>query len=278
MQLSNYMYDENSVRYKLVKTNPGNVVFNWLFIPGGPGADSSYFLDLVNSLDIPGNSWLIDLPANGSNIPDGINPDFNFDSWDKVFIPTIERFENPILVGHSFGGMFPLLFPTLEQSLKGFVILNSTPSLWLEEATRYAKERNIPILTDAMADFQQNPNQETFKKALIACAPYYFSRNNLETGIALLEQLQVNYYAAAWWINRANNINFNAKWVPENVPTLIIGSTDDCITPITLFQQDRRFSRKNINIEIIDNAGHFPWLEKPDVVKNSFKSFISRLT
>ena len=38
----NYFYDDNHVRYNLVATN-GKEKLNWLFFPGGPGADSSYF-------------------------------------------------------------------------------------------------------------------------------------------------------------------------------------------------------------------------------------------
>jgi len=67
METNNYFYDGNSVRYQLVKTNPGHIVYNWLFVPGGPGVDSNYFLTLIEELDVPGNFWLIDLPANGSN-------------------------------------------------------------------------------------------------------------------------------------------------------------------------------------------------------------------
>lgn len=271
------MYDHNFVRYKLAKSNPGKVIFNWLFIPGGPGVDSSYFLSLINELNIPGNFWLIDLPGNGSNISDKAPADFNFDSWDNYLLSTIQKFENPILVGHSFGGMFPLLFPNLEKLLKGFVILNSAPSLWLEEAAKLAREKNLPLLTEPMAAFEHDPNQETFKKALLACAPYYFPSNNLENGIKLLNQLQMNYLAAAWWLKRASSMNFSAKWVPENIPTLIIGSSEDCITPISLFEKDKRFSRKNINIEKIQDAGHFPWLEKMEIVKEKFKAFVDKL-
>lgn len=277
MNLDNYIYDSNSVRYYLAKSNPGNSMFNWLFLPGGPGADSSYFLSLISNLDVPGNFWLIDFPGNGSNISDSIPAEYSFDSWDDYLLPAIQRFENPILVGHSFGGMFPLLFPILEDLLKGFIIFNSAPSLWLEEAAKCAKEKNIPPLTEPMIAFEQNPNQETFKNALLACAPYYFPANNLQDGIKLLDQIPVNYHAAVWWLKRVSSMNFSAKWIPENVLTLIIGATEDCIAPITLFEKDKRFFRDNISIEKIQDAGHFPWLEQIEVVKGKFKSFIDKV-
>ena len=275
--LNNYFYDNNFVRYKLVKSIPGKAIFNWLFIPGGPGADSIYFLKLISDLDVPGNFWLIDLPGNGSNISDEVPADFNFDFWDDYLIATVQRFENPIIVGHSFGGMFPLLFPCMEQLLKGFIILNSAPSLWLEEAAKYGSKKNIPLLTEPMIAFEKNPNQVTFKAALLACAPYYFPPRHLEEGIKLLNQLPFNYHAAVWWLKRAKSMNFTANWIPEYVPTLIIGSSEDCIAPITLFEKDKRFVRDNISIEKIDDAGHFPWLEQKAIVKTKFKNFINKL-
>ena len=56
MELIHYLYDLNSVRYALVKSTPGKILFNWLFVPGGPGADSVYFLDLIRKLHLPGNA------------------------------------------------------------------------------------------------------------------------------------------------------------------------------------------------------------------------------
>jgi pimeloyl-ACP methyl ester carboxylesterase len=265
------------VRYKLAKSNPGNIIFNWLFIPGGPGADSSYFLDLINNLDIPGNLWLIDFPGNGSNISDHVPADFNFDSWDEYLISTIKRFENPIIVGHSFGGMFPLLFPQLEQLLKGFVILNSPPSLWLEEAAKCAKENNIPLVVEPLAEFERNPNPETWKTALLACAPYYFPENTLEIGKKLIEQMPFNYLAAVWWLKKVNEINFTAKWIPQNVPTLILGASHDFMAPYSLYERDKRFDRENITMKKIKNAGHFPWIEQMNIVKSEFKSFADKI-
>lgn len=275
--MNKFMYDNNFVRYQLVKTNPGKSFFNWLFLPGGPGADSIYFLDLIEHLSIPGNFWLIDFPANGSNITETIGANYDFNNWQECLLPAIQRFENPIVVGHSFGGMFPLLFPALEKILKGFVILNSAPCLWLQEAAKLAGEKELPILLEPMSVFEKNPTQETFKNALIACAPYYFNKNNLAAGVDLLQKIPFNYYAAVWWLKKAKEINFSAQWIPEKVPTLIIGASDDCIVPITLFKSDPRFSRNNIKIETITEAGHFPWLEQPTIIQEKIKFFADKI-
>lgn len=269
-----YFYDSNHTRYELYSSN-GAESYNWLFLPGGPGADSSYLHSLVDTLDLPGNVWLIDLPGNGSNI-DATDSE-NFDKWFEIFLAVIQKFDDPILVGHSFGGMFPLLFPELEDKLKGFIILNSSPSLWLEEAVEYSRQFDLPDLSEEMADFTQHPSQQTFEVALDACMPYYFPKETLKKGRELLLQIPFQYLPAVWWQKKAIELNFSAKWVPQKVPTLIVGSKYDCICPYTLFKKDERFQRSNIEFLFLENAGHCGWLESPQEMKAGFKNFSRRL-
>lgn len=275
MSTSPYLWDKNKVRYHLFHSNSGPA-YNWLFVPGGPGADSCYFSSLITGLDLPGNIWLIDLPANGSNEANA-QSDYDFDQWFDCFLPAIEKFPNPIYVGHSFGGMFPLFFPQLENILKGFVILNSTPSLWLEEAAKMASEKNIRISLKPVEEFTVNPNQETFQNALAACMPYYFPAHSLEKGKALLASVPTNFRAAVWWLKKAVEINFNAVWAPCKIPTLILGGSEDCITPFSIFAQDARFHKENIILKKIANAGHFPWIENMQAVEDAFRHLIVML-
>lgn len=266
--------DSNHVRYELFRKNEEKP-YNWIFFPGGPGADSSYFYSLLEIVTLPGNVWLVDLPGSGSNVGNEISE--NFDRWFELFPAIFEKFENPILVGHSFGGMFPLLFPELENKLKGLIILNSAPSLWLEEAVNYSRQFNLPDLSKPMQQFTEHPSQKTFEVALDACAPYYFPQATLEQGRKLLLQIPFQYLPAVWWQRKAIEMQFCAKWVPQNIPTLLIGSKYDCICPFTLFEKDKRFQRDNVKMSFIEDAGHFPWLENPKAVKNAFGEFISKL-
>lgn len=272
IDMKNYFYDKNNVRYTLVSTNSGEA-FNWLFLPGGPGADSSYFSPLTDNLCLPGNTWLIDLPGNGSH---DVKKD-NFDDWFDIFIPTIQRFKNPVLVGHSFGGMLPLLFPELENILKGFVILNSSPSLWMQAAAEVAKKRNLPDLSTDMVEFTENPNQETFDKALLACMPYYFESKSMKKGEELFKTMVTQYLPAVWWQRKVIDIQYDAKWIPQNIPTLIVGAEFDAITPFDLYQSDERFNRKNISKLFIKEAGHIPWVEKPEELIDALHQFSDQI-
>jgi len=266
-----FYWDENNVRYQLANSNE-NGDYNWLFVPGGPGGDSSYYTGLVKSLNLPGKCWLIDFPQNGSNIVD--SADYNFDQWLDLYLKVIEKFNNPIYVGHSFGAMIPLFFPQSEDILKGLVILNGAPSLWFAESAQKAKEKHRPDLTKPMQEFVGNPSEKTFAGALEACLPYYFPPESLEQGGALLKDLPFNYKAALWGQLMMSTQGFDAKWIPQQTPTLILGGSEDCITPFSLFEKDQRFHRKNILTKEVQNAGHIPWLEDTEAVRQAFNNFI----
>lgn len=273
--MSNYTYDESGIRYELYQSN-GNHTYNWLFFPGGPGADSRYLKSLIDLLDLPGDIWLIDLPGNGDNL-NTISESYDYDEWYNIFMPMVKKFNNPVFVGHSFGGMFPLMFPELEKYLKGFVILNSAPSLWLKEAVAYSQQFSLPDLTSEMQAFIEKPNQQTFEIALDACMPYYFPKESLEKGRAFLKDVPCHYKPAVWWQRKVIEINFSATWIPQNLPVWIVGAKFDCICPYTLFEKDKRFNRPNITRLFVKNGGHLPWIESPKIIQQEFKQFVKRL-
>ena len=273
-----YLFDEHRIRYQLVVQNPeGEKTLNWLFIPGGPGCDSSSLLDLAQMLELPGNVWLIDFPGNGSNT-EGISADYDYNEWFDLMIPMVKRFENPVIVGASWGGIISLLTPELENHLVGFVALNTTPKLWLEAAAQCAKKHNLPNLDLQMQMFIQHPSQETFDKTLDACIPYWFYKKELlEERANWCHSIAFSFRPAMWGLDKLVSSNYSATWIPEKVPTLILGSEFDWMTPFELFQNDPRFLRDNIEFCEVKEAGHFSWIDNPSEVKAAFEKFSARL-
>lgn len=273
-----YLFDEHHIRYQLVTQTPQKEkTLNWLFIPGGPGCDSSSLFDLAQMLELPGNAWLIDFPGNGSNTA-GISADYDYNEWFDLMIPMVKRFENPVIVGVSWGGIISLLTPELENHLVGFVALNSTPKLWLESAAQCAKKYNLPDFAPQMYTFIQDPSQETFNKVLEACVFYYFyKKESLEKGLDMLHSIPFAFRPTMWGLDKLISSNYSATWIPKKVPTLILGSEFDWMTPFELFQNDPRFLRDNIEFCEVKEAGHFSWIDNPSEVKAAFEKFSLRL-
>ena len=63
------LYTASKVRLRLRHQNPGPL--NWLFVPGGPGIGADSLEELVGAANLPGRSWLVDLPGDGSNFVEG---------------------------------------------------------------------------------------------------------------------------------------------------------------------------------------------------------------
>ncbi len=281
MGSNNIFFDENFTRYKLIKSNPGKIACNWLFLPGGPGIDSNYLLPLVKEIEVDGNCWVIDFLLNGSNLQDntGLDPDKIYRKWGDYFLAAMNKFDNPILVGHSFAGYFPLFFPELEKILKGFVILSTAPipptlpTLNIDKFEKYAKENNLPFAANAVNAFLSVPTLNTAREQYLALVPYAFPEDTRAQGIKLIESLFINVDTAYWWITKGSKAYSTINWIPEKIPVLILGGTHDFITPLSLFEEDRRFHRNNIEIVNIPNAGHFPWIEQPIFIKDAFAHF-----
>ncbi|MBM3610001.1 MAG: alpha/beta hydrolase [Alphaproteobacteria bacterium] len=220
--------DDDFVLYNQVQvcsTIPKNV----LLLSGIPGLSSEYFLPLAHMLQLPTNVWRVDLPDNGNNLKRKFK---NFDGWFNLFLETIQRFDRPILISHSFGGMIPLMLPQTEKLLSGIILLNTASSL------------------------PKNPDFEIK---------------------SFLDGYAFNQKAALWFQKKIIETNYKAQWIPQTLPTLILGAKKDTIVPFNPFRKDSLFQRENITIKTVPNSGHFCWLDNPLFVRKMVYSFLSDL-
>lgn len=272
------MYDVNHTRIRLVKSIPGTAVNDWLFLAGGPGVDSSSLMGLVDRMNLPGNYWLVDLIFNGTNENYPLISDDVYQQWPRFLEEAVSQFERPILVGHSFGGYLPLFCPALEQTLKGLVIFNSVPTLKSDLFAKIATEKKLPSLSEAQNAFIREPTIETMKALYLMEADYFFTEDYRSQGIEqIVNKLEFCIPTEHWWYREGAKFYAEIKWVPQKVPTLIIGGSEDFITPPAIFEQLPSFQRENIRIVTIPGAGHFPWLEQPDLVSHALLLFLKRL-
>ncbi len=279
MPLNTCLYDSNHTRIRLVKSVPGTIFNDWLFLPGGPGVDSNSLMNLVNQINCPGNYWLVDLIFNGTNDKYPPTSDDVYQLWPRYLEELVKQFEHPILVGHSFGGYLPLFCPALEQSLKGLVIFNSVPTLKSDLFAKIAIEQKLPSLTEAKDAFTREPNLESMKALYLLEADYFFTENYRAQGIdKILNKLEFCIPTEHWWYREGYKFYAEIKWIPQHIPTLIISGAEDFITPPAIYEQALNFRRENIQMVTIPAAGHFPWLEQPDVINHTLQLFIERCT
>lgn len=268
------LWTGSGARLQLVLGSGGENV-NWLFLPGGPGLGSESLLPLLDILKLPGNLWLLDLPGDGSNTTSD-NPE-SFSKWPIALIEAISQFDNVILVAHSTGGMYALSVPELESRLAGLVLLDSAPNAgWQASFAEIVKDFPVPGLEVLQERYEKKPNNQNLKEVTVASAPYLFTQRGQASGIELLRSLPYNYETCQWSEKHFDR-TYQAKWIPKTISTLILSGEKDLITPLKLFQNDKRFSRKNIIFKSIEGAGHFPWIENPAEVAIQFAAYAKQL-
>lgn len=269
----NSILTPSGARLQLVKhskeENP-----HWIFLPGGPGLGSESLTQLLNLLKLPGTMWRLDLPGDGSNTTS--NNYEAFSHWSSALIEAVGQFKHVILVAHSTGGMYVLSTPELEDLLEGLVLLDSAPDAgWQSSFEKVLKNIPIPELETLQEKYRKNPGNQTLKELTVASAPYLFTKEGLAAGIILLSSL--SYSDGAYrWSEEHFDPTYRAKWIPQSIPTMILGGERDLITPLRLFAEAPQFHCNHIEIKSIKNAGHFPWIDNPADVAEAFKDYCAR--
>jgi len=274
MPTSPYLWTKSKARLKFVCANSGEN-YHWLFLPGGPGLGSESLNGLAEIVHLPGSSWYVDLPGDGSNTTE--NDAEYFSHWSQALVEVTSVLPNVILVAHSSGGMFALATPALEDILVGLVLMDSAPNaMWQHYFTRYIKENPLREAIKLQAQYDENPSNEILKQLTIACASYFSTNISLQQVMSLLNALPFNYKTHLWAANHFDQ-TYQATWIPKTLPTLIIAGDQDPITPLKLFTELRDFKRDNILIRNIQHASHFPWLDNPIQMKQIFTEFVKKL-
>ncbi|MDP1608078.1 MAG: alpha/beta hydrolase [Chlamydiales bacterium] len=248
---------------------------NWLFLPGGPGLGSESLLPLLKILQLPGRLWLLDLPGDGSNTTS--NNSESFKSWPVALVEATQSFDHVVLVAHSTGGMYALSLPELEKYLEGLVILDSAPdATWQILFAEIIKKQPVPGLQVLQENYEKDPSNKTLKALTLASVPYLFTKKGQTSGIESLRSLPYNYETCQW-SDKHFDSTYQAKWVPQKIPALIMAGEEDLVTPLQLFEKEKRFCRDNITFQSIKNAGHFPWIENPSAVAKEFTAYAQQL-
>lgn len=264
-----YHYSTYHYRIKTIHKAPG---YTWIFLPGGPGLGSEYLHPLCDFLKLPGTTLLVDFPKDGTN-NEGI---INFSYWKKGLIDLVSAYKNPILVVHSFSGMFALDTPELAPLLSGLVLMNTTTSnTFFEHVNAMREQYQLPDLVPEAAKYHLNPSTETYRNFWQTYKHYCFTAEELSHAEQMMPLLAFNHLPYQYAIEHFF-IDYQYRWVPE-IPTLTIAGEQDFICPPDAFTANEEFKQKYILNRVIPKAGHCSWILKMEQVKHCFEEFLSSL-
>ena len=247
---------------------------NWLFLPGGPGLGSEYLIEFCKKIKVPGSVLLLDFPKDGTN-QEGI---LDFNHWKDGLIELLKSLPNPILVTHSFAGMFLLNYPEFERYLTGMILMNTTTTnSFFQHVNQMQQHHNLPDLVPPASEYHLNPTDNTYKKFWETYKYYCFTPEELSLGELMIPHFAFNNESYYYTIQNFY-VDYQCKWSPTQIPAMTITSENDWICPPQIFTQDKRFQSANIINKIIPAAGHCPWLIHFNEVQHCIDEFIEKLT
>lgn len=263
----------NNYRLTKVKDDDSREL-NWLFLPGGPGMGAEYMMNFVGKLNLPGNLFVGDFPGDGSNRD---SRDISHDYWKSGLLEVLKQLEPCILVTHSFSGMFTLTIPEIEKLVLGLVLISSTPDhRWMMELGKAQKTYNLPDISYAASQFYGAPTDERLRLLFDATVPYLFATHEIEAGQEILGMSPYNARTKLWADQNFHPF-YKCNWVPNTLPTIIIGSDEDRLLPVKFFKDQKEWSKENITIIQLENTGHFPWLSHFDIINESLSKLAKHI-
>lgn len=268
---SETFWTQSGVRLRQRTQRPGSL--NWLFLPGGPGIGSESLHELVDSAELPGTTWMVDLPGDGSNTDAPGAPADPYSRWPQVLLEAADAVSNPIYVGHSTGGMYLLSTPELEIRLTGMVLVSTAPdSSWLPTFVAMTEQNPLPAVAVATEAYAEDPTNRHLAAIAVASAAWNFGPDTVDAGRDLLARMPYNGPAVAWSDENFDH-TYTATWWPATLPTLIISGSDDRIVTQHLWDDDR-YHGPNVTQAVIDRGAHFAWIENPAAVKQALHEFV----
>ncbi len=264
-------YTDYGYRINQITSGSG---YTWLFLPGGPGLGSEYLIEFCNKLILPGSILLLDFPQDGTNSHGQLEIQY----WEEGLMALLKAYDNPILVTHSFSGMFSLNMPEIESHLAGLVLMNTTTAnSFFQHVSEMRQKHDLPDLVPPATEYHLNPTNEAYKQFWNTYKQYCFTSAEMPKGEHMMQLFAFNnaaYYEAIEHFYP----HYTCKWSPTLIPAMTIASENDYICPPQIFTENKQFQSENIMNKIVSNAGHCPWIGHLEQVQDFFNEFITKLS
>lgn len=268
----------SEVYYKIIGSGPPMIV-----IHGGPVLDHSYLLPHFEALAQDHQLIFYDQRACGKSSVEVDSATMSIAGFtdDIEQLRQALHLEKVDLLGHSWGGLlamhYALKYPA---HLNHLILSNAMPAsteVWQQEearlATRITAEDSLKRVGIMSSPEMQQGSAKAIKKLmLLSFKPQFHNK-------ALLDSL--NLYIPDDFMARSAKFSYLGKDLTQfdlyddlkkvNVPTLIIYGSDE--PAATLSGKRLQETISGSRLVIIEESGHFPFVEQPDKYFKAINSF-----
>jgi len=258
----------NGLKIRYLESGKGNGR-HILFIHG-LGSSADRWLGIPSALSANFHTVALDLPGFGES-----DKPATLDYTIENFRETIVEFINKVvindgktsIVGHSLGGYIAAEVAIENKNMvERLVLIDSSGML----------KKPTPLLEEYLK-VAINPTKDKVRKVFeqMVADPTRIPSKLVEGFISRINLPNAKYAFKSTLANSANKqIGLGRLKLIEDIPTLIIWGSEDKVIPP---EHSRLFKEgiANSHIEIIPDAGHAPFAEKPDQVCEILRSFLT---
>lgn len=248
-----------------------------LLVHGGPGGfDHSYFKPDFSRLTGIAQVVYLDLRNHGRSAREDPN------DWDyaqagddiRVFCDTL-GISRPVVLGHSFGGPVVIAYGARHPGHAAGLVLQSTMARFdlarvIEDFRRIGGDEIADIVRRSYTD--EPLTREEWRRAWTLFGHWV-------PGDAERERIQANPELSAVGGALLQRTNLIDELGSIDSPTLICVGELDPITPIAAAQEIMDGIKPGLaRLEVVENAGHFTWIDAPDRYWPILEEFITSVS
>lgn len=195
------------------------------------------------------------------------------------------QFDSVHLLGHSWGGLLAMKYAIKYPSnLNSLILLNSMPANtedWRQESQMVARRTSVEdslerqkIMSSEL--FQNNP-PKAIEELLIISFRNQFENPALADSLDFYipEDYMVRSRRFGSLMAELSNYDLYDPLSSLQIPTLLVyGSSEPAVE---ISGQKLESTISNSHLSVIQNSGHFPFIEQPDQLMNELKTFLGSL-
>jgi pimeloyl-ACP methyl ester carboxylesterase len=264
----------NNIKMRYLESKQGvRISDRHILFIHGLGSSADRWLDIPDAISMYYHTIAVDLIGfGGSDKPKDVN--YTIEQFSEFILEFIEKIglsgddRKITLVGHSLGGYIAVDFAIRNKGLiEKLVLLDSSgflkgPTPLLEQYLNAAK---YPSYDSVRNVFEQMVAQPW--KVLPIIINIFITRINSPGAKYPFESAYQNSTTTQIDLSRLKSI--------EDIPTLIIWGKSDNLIPIEYSEPFKQVF-KNYRVEMIKDAGHAPFVEKPAIICEILHSFLSQ--
>lgn len=252
-----------------------NSTKNIVFVPGGPGLGPISFNQITEFLDTVNVYYYYPSGTDGQRNND---LDFSYATQLKELKEEIEKIENPIIVGHSFGGIIStdlvVQFPSLVQSLI-CIAAPFSKSVFDAASVGFNQIQN-PESIIINEKFKNDPTDENYNEWFSFYGDLYFTNSNVNSGKKMIldDSACAKSYLAAR-SESATKESLLAKIKNVKLNKLFILGLEDKLLPFNILTKDAEAG--DFKTVTVEDAGHFVHFDQPKKVAEVIEQFIKEI-